>query len=77
MIHELKLSEALDSFLNGKTVLVATKENRYAFSPLEIFLKDCTFIIDDEIKTVESITDEQMVAEPEVSEKHIAKKKYM
>ena len=64
MIHELKLTEALDSFLNGKAVLVATKENRYAFSPLEIFLKDCTFIIDDEIKVVD----------PALSEKHLTKK---
>lgn len=67
MIHELKLTEALDSFLNGKAVLVATKENRYAFSPLEIFLKDCTFIIDDEIKAVD----------PALSEKHLTKKEYI
>lgn len=77
MIHELKLPEALDSFLNGKTVLVATKENRYAFNPLEIFLKDCTFIIDDEIKAVEPIIEEQTITEPEISEKHIAKEEHI
>lgn len=49
MIHELKPLEALNSFLDGKAVMVATKENEYAFSPLELFLKDLTFIIDDEI----------------------------
>ena len=49
MIHELKPLEALNSFLDGKAVMVATKENEYALSPLELFLKDLTFIIDDEI----------------------------